>query len=1206
MKTYVYLIGGILGILSITNIHGQSLPSSAPNDTASYPYWISMMQDPSVNFFRVERAFDLYWQNRPITKGCGWKVFKRWEYMMQTRVAPDGTRPAPDAVWNARESFRDNTESLNGNWISKGPSQIPYPGPAGYEGLGRLNVIAFHPTDINKLYVGAPSGGMWQTTNGGLNWVTHTDTLPTLGVSAIVVDYSNPSKILIGSGDRDAGDAPGLGVLKSLDGGLTWTFSKTGMGDRTVGKILQHPTTSSIFLAATSGGVYRSTDGGANWTLSQSGNLKDICFKPNDPNIVYAERGSDFFRSTNNGTSFTQITSGLTTGQRGAIAVTAANPNYVYFLQSNNSSGYKGLYRSTDAGLTFTTRSTTPNILDWSCNGSGTGGQGWYDLAVAADPTNAEIVFVGGVDVWKSTNGGTSWNIISHWAGSCSVAEVHADCHYLAYSPLNGVFWACNDGGVWFTTNGGTTWTDRTVTMTIGQIYKLGQSQTIKEKVINGFQDNGTYTYTASQWLQSGGGDGMECAVDYTNASYTYYTIYYGDIYRLFNNGNELHIAGNGVFGINESGAWVTPFILGESDPKMMFVGFKNIWRCNDVRTTNNLTWTKISNNLSGSNSNNLCALEQSPVNINILYASRYTDNKLFRSDNCLAGSPTWTDLTSFLPASGTPTDLEAHPTDQNTVYMTLGNYLYKSTNKGQSWSNISGNLPAIHLSSVVYYKNSPEGLYVGTDAGVYYKDANMTSWIDFSNGLPDNGEVTELEIYYDNDSVSADAISASTYGRGLWGSDMYSAYSANFTADSTTICQNLNVDYTDQSTGTPSGWSWSFPGGTPSSSAAQNPQNIVYTTPGNYSVSLTTSWGTYTNTMTKTNYITVNPLPSVPVTPSGDTLLCQNNSNTLYTTLSAANATGYQWQLTPDTAGALTPADTTVMINWSDTWNGTAYLAVRSVGTCGTSAFSPSLEIVVRPFPSQPVAPSGPTPLCQGVASSQYTTLPALNAESYTWQILPSSAGTISGNDTIGTVAWDPSYSGTASIRVKSVNPCNESPWSDPLDVLVNPTPAVNLGKDTTITFADTLVLDAGNPGASYLWSTGANTQTIPAFYTGLASDTYWVTVTALNCTSGDTIVIQFTDPSSAGEKEKWFSVRIIPNPNTGQFLLEIFARRPGDASLQILDITGRVIFEKEVDLLTGTTKLEISLPLAGNGLYYLRLKQGEETISGKVLILR
>jgi hypothetical protein len=202
--------------------------------------------------------------------------------------------------------------------------------------------------------------------------------------------------------------------------------------------------------------------------------------------------------------------------------------------------------------------------------------------------------------------------------------------------------------------------------------------------------------------------------------------------------------------------------------------------------------------------------------------------------------------------------------------------------------------------------------------------------------------------------------------------------------------------------------------------------------------------------------------------------------------------------------------------------------------------------------------------------------------------------------------VAWDPSYSGTASIRVKSVNPCNESPWSDPLDVLVNPTPAVNLGKDTTITFADTLVLDAGNPGASYLWSTGANTQTIPAFYTGLASDTYWVTVTALNCTSGDTIVIQFTDPSSAGEKEKWFSVHIIPNPNTGQFFLEIFARRPGDASLQILDITGRVIFEKEVDLLTGTTKLEISLPLAGNGLYYLRLKQGEETISGKVLIFR
>ncbi|MFH1159511.1 MAG: T9SS type A sorting domain-containing protein [bacterium] len=1205
MKVYTSIIASIFTLLAFTQTFSQTGAPASQGDTATVPYWISMMQDPTVNFFQVERAFDLYWQNRPVTKGCGWKVFKRWEYMMQSRVAPDGTRPAPDAVFDAWESFQDNTESLNGNWVSMGPSLIPAPGPAGYEGLGRLNVIAFHPTDINKLYVGSPSGGMWQTTDGGLTWVTHTDTLPTLGVSAIVVDYSNPSKILIGSGDRDAGDAPGLGVLKSLDGGLTWSFSKTGMGDRTVGKILQHPTNSSIFLAATSGGVYRSTDGGATWAQSVSGNFKDICFKPNDPNIVYAAKNSDFFRSTNNGTSFTQITSGITAGQRGAIAVTPANPNYVYFVQSNNSSGFKGLYRSTDAGLNFTTRSTTPNILDWSCNGSGSGGQGWYDLAIAADPLNAEIIYVGGVDVWKSTNSGTSWAINSHWYGGCGVPAVHADCHYLAYSPVNGTFWACNDGGVYFTTNGGTTWTDRTETMTIGQIYKLGQSQTVKAEVINGFQDNGTYTHMATGWLQSGGGDGMECAVDYTNASYTYFTIYYGDIFRLYNNGNELQIAGNGIFGINEGGAWVTPFILSESDAKMMFVGFKNIWRCSDVRTTNSLTWTKISNNLGGSNSSNLAVLEQSPANTDILYAARY-DSKLFRTDNCMAGSPTWTDLTSFLPAGGTPSDLEAHPTDPNTVYLALGNYIYKSTNKGQSWTNISGNLPVIHISSVVCYENSPEGLYVGTDAGVYYKDPNTGTWIAFSAGLPANAEVTELEIYYDNDSVTSDVLRASTYGRGLWGSDMYTAYSVDFSADSTTICQNLNVDYSDLSSGSPTSWNWSFAGGTPSSSSLQNPQNIAYTAPGTYNVTLTTTWGTYSISLTKTNYITVNPLSSIPQTPSGDTLLCQNNSNTLYTTFTAPNATGYIWQLTPDTAGVLTPSDTSVLIDWSTTWNGFAYLAVQSTGICGPSSFSPSLDIHLRPFPGQPDAPTGLTPLCQGTPSSVYTTSAALNAESYTWEILPASAGTISGVDTVGTVVWDPLFTGIASIRVRSVNPCNESPWSDPLDVTINANPVVNLGKDTTITYNDTLTLDAGNPGAAYLWNTGATGQTIPAFYTGSAAETYWVTVTANSCSSGDTIVVEFTDPSSTGDKEQALRVRIIPNPNPGKFVLEIMSVSPGDASLQVLDITARVVFEKKNFHLAGMTKLEISLPNAQNGLYYLRLKKDQHTIAGKVLIIK
>jgi len=1209
MNKYIFLI--LSGIFfSQISAAQQQTPQPAGTDTASYPYWIEMMQDPSMNFFQVQRAFNLYWENRPITRSSGWKVFKRWEYMMQSRVSPDGTRPAPDEVLKAYDAFTDNTESTSGNWISYGPSLIPSPGPPGYLGLGRLNVIAFHPTDANILFVGSPSGGFWKTSDGGLNWITTTDTMPTLGVSAIAVDYSNPSKILIGSGDRDAGDAPGLGVFRSLDGGATWSASATGMGSKTVGRILQHPGTATTFLAATSGGVYRSTDGGSTWTLSVSGNFKDICFKPNDPNIVYAamitSAGPGFYRSTNNGASFISITSGLTAGQRGVIAVTAANPNYVYFLQSNTSSGFKGLYRSTDAGLTFTTRSTSPNILDWTCDGSGSGGQGWYDLALTADPANAEIIYVGGVDVWKSTNGGTSWAINSHWYGGCGVAEVHADCHFLTYSPVNGTLWACNDGGVYFTTNGGTTWTDRTQTMTIGQIYKIGQSQTVKEKVINGFQDNGTYTYNASGWEQSGGGDGMECAVDFTNAAYTYYTIYYGDIYRLLNNGNDFHIAGNGTFGITESGAWITPFILSKSDPKMMFVGYKNIWRCPDVKTTNNPVWTKISNNLAGSNSNNMAVLEQSPVNTDILYAAR-SGNKLFRTDNCMDASPTWVDLTASLPAASTPTDLAAHPTDQNTVFMTLGNNVYQSINKGQSWSNITGNLPNIHMNTVACYANAPEALYVGTDAGVYYKDLNTVTWIQFSTGLPVSAEITELEIYYDNDSVSSDAIRASTYGRGLWGSDMFSTYSVDFSADSTMICQNLNVDFTDLSSGAPTSWSWSFPGGTPGSSNLQNPENIVYSIPGSYNVSLTTTWNTYTTSVTKTGYITVNPLPGTPGTPDGDTLLCENNSNTLYTIDSAANATSYTWQLNPDTAGVLTPSDTSAVINWSDTWTGYADLSVQATGECGSTPFSPSLQIHVRPFPEQPEMPSGPTPLCQGSENTSYTTNQALNANSYSWEIFPVEAGTISGTDTIGTVSWSNTFDGTASVKVKSINDCNESSWSESINILVNSNPVVNLGEDTTITYVQPLILDAGNPGANYLWSTGDATQTIDASYSGSPVITYWVDVTANNCSESDTVVVTYTDPVSIAEQDHGIRMRIIPNPNNGDFILDITSENPGNFIIKITDITGRCVVEKHVQNSGNiTTHTDISIPRAQDGVYLLQLLSEKNLIVEKILVLK
>jgi hypothetical protein len=569
MKTprflFLILLLGMWGIL----------PAQSPSqpDTADYPYWIEMMQDEKVNFYDVVRAFEKYWEGRPITKGCGYKPFKRWEYSMRNgRIFPDGTRKPANWNWNQWQQYKQKNRSANeGQWISLGP--VTYT-QLGYKGLGRVNAIAFHPTDPNKIYIGAPSGGMWMSADNGLSWVSYTDSLPTLGVSSIIIDYSNPQIIYIGTGDRDAGDAYGLGVMRSTDGGITWELWNNGMGEKTVGRMVQLPSNPLTLLAATSGGIYKSTDGGANWTLTKSGNFKDIVFKPNNPNILYATSGANFFKSTNGGDSFTQVTAGLSGGQRAVVAVTPANPEYVYLLVSDNSSGFKGLYRSADAGSTFVTMSTTPNILDWSCDGSGSGGQAWYDLEIAADPQNANLIFVGGINVWKSLDGGATWQITGHWYGGCGVQAVHADQHVFEYNPLNNRLYIGNDGGVYSTTNQGQSWTDHTAGLVISQIYKIGQDPSDTTHLIIGMQDNGTSTMINNIWADTRGGDGMECQIDYQNPAYSYATLYYGDIARYYNNNGGYTIAANGNFGIDEEGDWVTPFALHVTDPNRMFVGF--------------------------------------------------------------------------------------------------------------------------------------------------------------------------------------------------------------------------------------------------------------------------------------------------------------------------------------------------------------------------------------------------------------------------------------------------------------------------------------------------------------------------------------------------------------------------------------------------------------------------------------------------------
>jgi PKD repeat protein/photosystem II stability/assembly factor-like uncharacterized protein len=876
----------------------QDYQSLTDEDFAKHPYWIEMMQDQDVNFYDVQHAFEVYWKDREVTKGSGWKPFKRWEYMMSSRINPDGSRPAPDRELKAYNDYIASfpeQKSSSGNWENLGPFLVPP--NKGYRGLGRLNAICFHPTDAQTIYVGAPAGGLWITHDLGTNWYTTTDGLPTLGVSAIAVDHTDPDIIYIGTGDRDAGDAPGLGVFKSFDAGQTWDQYNFGMGTTTVGMFVMHPDDSQAILAAASNGIYKTTNGGELWEKKQTGNFKDIVFKADDPTIVYATASGSFYRSADNGETWTEIENGIPSGSRGVIGVGVSNPNVVYFLLASGNA-YGGTYYSDDAGLSFTEMSTSPNIMSWGCNG-GDGGQAWYDLDMAVDPLDANTIFAGGVNCFKSTDAGATWQISSHWWGDCGVPAVHADLHILEYSPHDGRLYAGNDGGIYWTDNGGTNWTLISNGLAIGQVYKIGQSATIKNKVINGYQDNGTSTYMGTEdWYNNLGGDGMECAVDHEVGSYSYGTLYYGDIFRIINNNNAGQIAGNGSFGINESGGWVTPFVLHEEDATTMFVGYKNIWRGINIRSGNPV-WTKITDAPGGNNSTDFRDLEHSPADVNILYAAR-ENQTLFRTDNAEDDQPDWIML-SELPTSGSINDLEAHPTNPDIVYMCQASGVFKSTDRGVTWEDLTGSLPGVIVNDLVYYNNSHEGIYAGTDIGVFYRDAFLDDWQLFDNGFPASGRVTELEIYYEDGNPAGDVIRAGTYGRGLWTSDMYHATPvANFNASLQTAPPSCPISFNDLSAGVPTSWEWTFEGGNPSTSNVANPPEIIYESAGNYDVTLTVTNEFGSDTKLMENYIVIDEtlLPDVDFSASGN-IICSGET-VYFTDLTQYCPTQWNWSFDP------------------------------------------------------------------------------------------------------------------------------------------------------------------------------------------------------------------------------------------------------------------------------------------------------------------
>ena len=429
------------------------------------------------------------------------------------------------------------------NWIAKGPINTPiilYNNKK--RGNGRVNCIAFDPVDPNIIWVGSPVGGLWKSSDGGNNWTTNTDNLPVMGVSHIAIDPNNTQIMYIVTGDAMASDTYSIGVLKSTDGGTTW--NTTGLSfsvdqQQTVNKIIIHPDYSDSLYAVTNSNIRISADGGNNWQIVGTiGRWRDIEFKPDNPSVLYAAKqssgNSQIFRSTDGGASWANISSGMLSSRyRPLIAVTPENPNVIYALFSAADYGYHGLYKSTDAGDSWVLQSNTPNILGRETDGNGTGGQSWYDLSLGVAPNNENLVYVGGINLWRSDDGGVNWDVDGSSGNSNNYSYMHVDQHALEFSPHTNIAYAGNDGGLYKFMSNLNSWIDISDGLEISQFYNLGLSKSNPNKLVAGAQDNGTEMLTNSTWDAIMGGDGMECAIDHYDEDIIYAEYQYGGLRKL-------------------------------------------------------------------------------------------------------------------------------------------------------------------------------------------------------------------------------------------------------------------------------------------------------------------------------------------------------------------------------------------------------------------------------------------------------------------------------------------------------------------------------------------------------------------------------------------------------------------------------------------------------------------------------------------------
>lgn len=731
---------------------------------------------------RLARAFSkTVHKPRPDQPGEA-AAFRAQQQSVYGYLKPDGLIKANQQRQQLLQTHLPGTNAIIGaagisssHWSSIGPGNIG----------GRIRTLFIHPANNNILFAGSVGGGIWKSSDGGNSWSSVDDFMANITVTSIVADPQTTGNIntttlyaSTGEGFYNGDSLRGYGIFKSTDGGSSWshlnsTDPTTDSDWYYVNRVAVN-SQGDIIAVARDNAIFTSHDNGASWTKNAPGPhyysmMEDVKFDPNNSNkAIVGSVGGDCYYTTDAGNTWSKSNiASVSSWIEGRVEIAyAKNTSNRVFASVDKDSGT--IYKSDDGGVHWSLVKNLGHL----------GNQGWYANTIWVDPIDSSHLIVGGLDLWRSTDGGSNWTRISTWYYSPS--SPHADHHMIIEDSnydgsSNKRVYITNDGGIYKSddissvnaNNNNNGWINLNNGLAVTQFY--GAAGMSDSNIIGGAQDNGSLLHNGSgmsDWIDTFGGDGGFAAVARhatTSGAFYYFNEYvYLQIHRSDNGANGSYIYSNGLDDANSNANFIAPFILDPSNRNVMLAGGASLWKSSNVRAsnTNDISWSKIKDAVSGTRISQI-AIDESDSNIILV---GYNNGEIYKTTNGISAQPTWTKIHDsngkYVLA------LLVDKDNSNILYAGWGGFasgnLKKSTDGGNSWSDISGDLPDAPVRSIVRNPNNANYLYVGTEVGVFTSENQGSSWFTTNDG-PANVSVDQL-FWYDNSTLVA-----ATHGRGIF-----------------------------------------------------------------------------------------------------------------------------------------------------------------------------------------------------------------------------------------------------------------------------------------------------------------------------------------------------------------------------------------------------------------------------------------------------